>query len=238
MTQATAAAVQLTPFDVIRAAVAVTTVRGYYQPQTRPQEEAIPTAMDVRALLYGHEPTERGDRTRFARAMAETAHLPAAILQWATGADREGNGYRATLARTAAARQTSDRDIPLLSSAVSAWRKDQERTGRAAQADTDRAKSRHQGEEGDRLKIRATVASKVRLPDDHYGYRVQSRHILKLRDAAGSIYVWFASTRNLPDEDDQIQLTGTVSKHDTYRDTAQTCLTRCRWSAAEDQPQA
>ncbi|GGX36375.1 hypothetical protein GCM10010353_59270 [Streptomyces chryseus] len=80
------------------------------------------------------------------------------------------------------------------------------------------------------------MVARVRQDDRSYGYRVQSRYLIKMRDEGGNIYVWPARPRSadtLPQEGAQIQITATVHRHDTYRDTAQTYLTNCRWKPAD-----
>lgn len=237
----TTAAVRLTPLDVIRTAAIVISARGYYQPLSRQWEAAVPTAMDVEHLVHGYGPIKRGDSALFARAASELpATLPPAVLQWALSGTAEQSSYRANLARAARAEHVTAKGLPLLCSAVEMWQREQRKNERATQAAADAMLSRHQGEKGVRLGRTVTVAAVIEQKSGTYGYTVQERRLIKLRDDEGHIYVWPARVRDvttLPQQGARIQITGTVSKHDTYRnqahgDTAQTYLTKCRWKPA------
>ncbi|MBV9026403.1 MAG: hypothetical protein JO362_22020 [Streptomycetaceae bacterium] len=219
------------PLDIITAAAAAIAVRGYYQPLSRMWESAVPTVMDVEHYLNGTA-MDRGIRPRMDAAQAEAAATAAAVLQWARDGE-SGNEYRAKLAALARAEHATGRDLSILCSAVVAWQRDQQRAHRAAERADEAAHSRHQGAIGERLTAAVTVDAVVKLPERHYGYRTQQRHMIKLRDEDRNVFVWFSSTATIPSEGDRLTVTGTVSKHDTYRETAQTYLTRCRWTKAD-----
>jgi hypothetical protein len=220
--------------DVLRAAATVITARGYYQPLSRQWESLRPTVMDVEALLNGHR-LERGDATAYARARAATPHVPEAVRQWCTAGAHGATEYRAKLARLAAQTHITDRDIPLLASAVDRWQRDQQRTARAHQAAADAAASHHQGQPKQPFTAHVTVAASV--PQSRtYGARTQNSSLIKLRDQTGNIFVWPTTIEasRLPAEGDSIQITGTVTKHTASRNgVAQTYLTRCKWRPAE-----
>ncbi|MFJ2112435.1 OB-fold nucleic acid binding domain-containing protein [Streptomyces sp. NPDC087850] len=227
-----------TPLSVITAAVTVITARGYYQPTSRQWEKAIPTAIDVTTRLYGGAPHERGDVTRFAKAARATRDVPAQVIAWCReGASAEPGTYRAKLARLAAQAAVTERDVPILASAVAQWQKDQERAVRASQLAVDAERSRHQGEIGERLARCVTVAAVVQQASRTYGYREQARYLVKLRDGEGSVYVWPAQPKDpatLPSRGATVRITATVTKHTTYRDAAQTYVMRLRWKPAAE----
>lgn len=233
----TATAVRYTPLDVIHAAAVVITARGYYQPLSRQWEAAVPTVLDVEAILNRWEPRQRGDRALFARtAAALPADMAAAILEWCRSGTADHGDYRANLARAARAEHANDRDIPLLCSAVAAWQKDQRRTARAAQAAADAECSRHQGATGERIARTVTVAAVIEQSSRTYGSSTQQRYLIKLRDDEGNVYVWPARPRNasaLPAQGERITVTGTVKRHSLYRGAAQTYLSNCRWKKAD-----
>ena len=56
------------------------------------------------------------------------------------------------------------------------------------------------------------------------------------QDGDGNVFVWFSSAADVPDQGDEVELTGTVKDHSIYGETAQTVLTRCR--VAEREPVA
>ncbi|MGW0786153.1 hypothetical protein [Streptomyces sp. NPDC002913] len=234
---ATAAPTEFAPIDVLTAAAVVITARGYYQPLTRPDEPAIPTAMDVTALLTGRDLYQRGDAALFARTRHQVEGIPETVRAWCLTGTGEPGSYRARLAKLAGQATISDRHISMLASAVASWQKDQRRAALTRQQETDAERSAHVGETGDRITATVTVAAVIRLTDHHYGYSVQRRYLIKLRDEAGRILVWNATTSRAPSTGARITITGTVTRHDTYRDTAQTYINRCRWTTATEPAQ-
>ncbi|MGW2793612.1 hypothetical protein ACWC9H_27285 [Streptomyces sp. NPDC001251] len=223
MTSTTRPRATLTPADVLSAAYTVITARGWYQSASRPSGHRTPTVFEVRALL-----NRPADPARQADPL-----IIDTIRQWAA---RGGDG-RADLARAVRAPRATEWDLPLLCWGVHAWQQDQHRAHRAAQATADAARSRHQGIPGERITRRVTVGVVVRQADRQYGPTVQDRYLIKLRDGSGHLYVWAARPRprpltELPAPGAEITITGTVQAHHTYRDTAQTYLTRCQWAPA------
>ncbi|MER7069290.1 hypothetical protein ABT357_27095 [Streptomyces albidoflavus] len=226
-----------TPAEIIRTAAAVLTMRGYYQPLGRPGEQAIPTALDVTAHLHGWEPVQRGDRARIARAAAQLAPgTVEAVTAWAASPPPQPSTYRLRLARLVRSAALTEDDVPVLASAVHAWQRTQQRAARAAQAETDRARSTHQGAVEERITRRLTVAAVVEQPSRTYGYRVQLRYLVRLRDESGAVYVWPAQPKrreDLPAEGQAVEARATVTRHETYQGTAQTWVTRVRWTEAD-----
>jgi len=51
--------------------------------------------------------------------------------------------------------------------------------------------------------------------------------IIKLRDDKGYVFTWFKSGCSDLERGDRVTVVGTIKKHDTYRDTPQTVLSRC-----------
>ncbi|MFK0294826.1 hypothetical protein ACIQU6_30740 [Streptomyces sp. NPDC090442] len=221
-----------TPIEVIDATLSVIAARGYWQPTSRQWEAPVPTAFDVRAYLQGYSYT--GEPAVF-RAIALASYAldePGAILTWARDGADSADDYRRNLARVAAADQVTEQDIPLLCSAVPAWRRAQHRAAVAAEQDADRRLSTHQGvPDGDPITRRVTVAVVI----DQGAHRNGSTrsYLIKLRDADHNIYIWPATsrTRHLPAQGDRIEVTATVHRHTTYRDgTAQTYLRKVQWT--------
>lgn len=224
----------LTALDILRAAAAVIRTRGYYQPLTRQWEPEVPTAMDVERWLFGRQSVERGDHRRFAAQSEAAEQEAAACLAWCQAGGRSSSEYRTKLARLTAAEHVTERDIPLLCSAVTAHQREQRRVNMAAERAADADHSRHQAAVGERASITAAVVAVINLGDRTYGYREQTCHLIKFRDADRNVYTWKTTTPNIPARDDSVRLTGTVSAHGHYQGTAETVLTRCRWSACRD----
>ncbi|MER7952356.1 hypothetical protein ABTY59_33685 [Streptomyces sp. NPDC096079] len=231
---ARAAAPTYAPLDIIRTALMAMEVRGYFQPTTRQWEKEIPTAFDVRNQLQGGATYERGDRRRFAEAAAAVPLEQAATaLAWCATPPSGADDYRMNLARAARRSAVTEWDMALLASGANAWAKEQARAARKEQAAADVATSRHVGEKGERITVTATVAAVIRQGEKVYGYRTQTEYLVKLRTGDGAVIAWSAKTDKLPRQGDAVTLSGTVKRHTTYRDTATTYVTRCRWTPAE-----
>jgi hypothetical protein len=72
----------------------------------------------------------------------------------------------------------------------------------------------------------------IELESRTYGYHTQRRRV-KFQDPSGNVFVWFSSAADVPDQGDEVELTGMVKGHSIYGETAQTVLTRCRVAARE-----
>lgn len=78
----------------------------------------------------------------------------------------------------------------------------------------------HVGEVGDKLDV-AVYVEKIIWVEGHFG----TTGIHKFRDAVGRAYTWFASTGELK-TGEALWVRGTVKKHDEFKGTLQTVLTR------------
>jgi len=86
--------------------------------------------------------------------------------------------------------------------------------------------SKFLGETGERLRdIEATLTHtwSSDYDDSPYGPRVMN----KFETPEGNVIVWWTG-REAAEKGDKVLLTGTVKKHDTYKGTKQTILTRCK----------
>jgi hypothetical protein len=84
------------------------------------------------------------------------------------------------------------------------------------------SESQHQGAIGDKISARVVV-KKVMPIDGMYG----RTYFHVFHDDLGNVYTWNTKTQNLS-QGRVINLTGTVSAHDTYRNENQTKLVRCK----------
>jgi hypothetical protein len=87
--------------------------------------------------------------------------------------------------------------------------------------------STHVGEIKDRLTLQDATVTRINCFDGFYGttFIIGFLH-------AGNVFTWFASKAQDIEVGDVVNVTGTVKKHDNYKGTAQTVLTRCRIKAA------
>lgn len=81
--------------------------------------------------------------------------------------------------------------------------------------------SQYVGNIGDRLELTLTVQRVLDL-DGYYG----PSHMHIMADADENIFVWTTASKKW-NEGETYHLRGTVKEHRTYRNTQQTCLTRC-----------
>ena len=77
------------------------------------------------------------------------------------------------------------------------------------------------GEVGERLELWLTIKKTVQM-EGYYGY--STMHIMEDEDE--NIFVWTTNSKHL-EEGAYVHMKGTVKDHKTYRNKAQTILTRC-----------
>lgn len=100
--------------------------------------------------------------------------------------------------------------------------------------------SKHIGTIGSKITAEVTLINEYCF-DNHFGYRTTKNYIYTMKDDEGNILVW-KTTSNLvswneaKEEDeaifkgDRMQISGTVKEHGEYKGTAQTVLSRCKFS--------
>ena len=130
--------------------------------------------------------------------------------------------YMMVLARIGTLEQVTEREVGYAASAVTSWLRD----------NTPAHKGSHLGKIGDRIKIEVTVKG-FRAFESRYS-RGGEGYIHIFEDASGNILQWFTdklqSDLNISDGQ-KILLEGTVKKHDEYRGTKQTVVSRCSCKA-------
>lgn len=72
---------------------------------------------------------------------------------------------------------------------------------------------------GERITTTATAATVIELEGRTYGYQTQRRRLVKFQDPSGNVFVWFSSAGTVPDQGDEVELTGTVKDHSIYGET-------------------
>ena len=118
--------------------------------------------------------------------------------------------------------KVSVRNIKFICSSVYTYRKEH----KSAHASS---KNEHYGDVGTRYRdLQLTVAWVAEVTSDYhenYDYR------LIMKDAAGRTFVWKKTSAGAPPKKgDVLKLTGTVVRHDTYKGTLQTVLSRCNYT--------
>ena len=82
------------------------------------------------------------------------------------------------------------------------------------------------GEIGDKLKELPVTLIGVYGFNGHYGYS----QVVKFRDENGNILTWFTAVNITVEVGSACKLSGTIKKHDQYKDQKTTIVTRCRIS--------
>lgn len=213
--------------DVLRVTAAVVASEGRYRSRAEEWKGAVPTADTVEAYFFDRRAS--AEFKAFIDADHEAPQTAAAVRAWAIEGYGHLSDYRHKVGQLAKPETVSPRHLPVLVSAIAGWHRDQSK----ATAEAAARSSKPQGTVGERINFPATVTAAIELESRTYGYKTQPRTLIKFQDAEGNVYVWFSSTTRVPDNGDEVAVTGTVKKHDTYGETAQTVLTRCRITERE-----
>ncbi|MEY9937626.1 hypothetical protein [Streptacidiphilus sp. MAP5-3] len=210
--------------EVLRVAAAVVAADGRYYSRADEWRRVMPTAHAVEDYFFNAKAPQEWKAALDADPDARTTGE--AIRAWAAQGYGDDDAYRHKIGQLARVETVSPRHLSVLVSAIAGWRRDQER----AEAECAAEQSTAQGIIGQRHTVPATVTAVIPLEDRHYGYRVQSRNLIKFQDVNGNVFVWFSSAAKLPARGDQVEVTGTVKEHGSHSGTVQTVLTRCRIS--------
>jgi len=100
--------------------------------------------------------------------------------------------------------------------------------GRIKDVERMNASSTFVGEIKERISFEAIVVG-VYETEGQFGHI----DIVKMRDEDGNLFTWFASGYTDLERSNRIAITGTVKKHETYRDINQTIITRCKYDKFE-----
>lgn len=211
-----------TPDYVLGVAIAAVEAAGWV-PRTAATERRAATADLVLDFLVG-----AGEAGRSARELLDPA-LPAALGQTEAmasavldGLGREA-GYAANLCAVLRAESVSTREVALLASTPSAYRRlsvrDQDRDAAPEVPERDWLAS-----PGDRVELEGTVQTALTI--DGYAYNTTQRLIVVdagavlAKTCTNAAWAWEVKPG------DRVRLTATVKSHETYREQRQTVLTR------------
>ncbi|MEU2066233.1 MULTISPECIES: hypothetical protein [Streptomyces] len=213
--------------EVLRVTAAIVNTEGRFYSRSEQWKNTQPTADGVEAYFFDRKAPMEWRAAIDADPDAPTT--AAAVRAWAVQGYGSLSDYRHKVGQLAKGETVDPRHLPTLVSAIAGWYRDQEKeaTERAAQ------NSKPQGTVGERITTPATVTTVIELEGRTYGYQTQRRRLVKFQDPQGNVFVWFSSAADVPDQGDEVELTGTVKDHSIYGETAQTVLTRCRVAARE-----
>lgn len=156
----------------------------------------------------------------------ETQERAAQVIEFARNIEGD-NDYTANLRSLASQEYITSRHYNFVSSAVAAWRREQDRqTERAVRERTaENALNEWYGEVGERIGNFPVTVTGVRYLNGNYG----TTTLLSMKDSEGRTFNWFASGYKEYQEGSHLLINrATVKKHDEYRGTKQTVLTRCQ----------
>jgi len=91
--------------------------------------------------------------------------------------------------------------------------------------------SNHIGKVGDKVKDISMTAVKITGIETQWGYSTRVQFL----DENDNIFIWWASKEINFDENDKVQVSGTIKKHDEYKGQKQTIITRCKVKQINDQ---
>ncbi|CUM41384.1 hypothetical protein OHU17_23855 [Streptomyces goshikiensis] len=213
--------------EVLRVTAAIVNTEGRFYSRSEQWKNTQPTADGVEAYFFDRKAPMEWRAAIDADPDAPTT--AAAVRAWAVQGYGSLSDYRHKVGQLAKGETVDPRHLPTLVSAIAGWYRDQEKeaTERAAQ------NSKPQGTVGERITTPATVTTVIELEGRTYGYQTQRRRLVKFQDPQGNVFVWFSSAADVPDQGDEVELTGTVKDHSIYGETVQTVLTRCRVAARE-----
>lgn len=144
-----------------------------------------------------------------------------AILAWVRSDDFAGNSeYVLNLKAAVAGETVSERNVNLVVSAVSAWKRANEEAVAKAAAPV----STHVGAVKERLRSLKLEVTMTRWFEGDYG----TTTLIGFVDDSGNRFKWFASGHYDFEAGDKVVLTGTVKEHTEYKGTLETVLTRCK----------
>jgi hypothetical protein len=183
----------------------------------------------LKDALYGTSPAARALRDKFRPGPAHLEEA-AAVAEWAGRIDRSRcDEYLANVSRLAGAECVSERNTPVLGSAVSSWRRQQERDARQAAREAARSDSQWVGEEKERLTLDVTVVSAGDVTSaDDFGVRYKYVFVT----AGGCLLDWWTSRQDGLAAGDAVRLTGTVKRHAEWNGAKSTVLLRCKYQPA------
>lgn len=213
--------------DFLAVTAAVVRERGWTAASAARYGDAVATKTRVSHLLWTTKNQCAAADLRSHRACSDHTdidvtdadkQLAAETLEWVRGWDHELNDYEHNLYVACSLTSVSDRLEGIVASAIAAYRRMKtERREREVKAE-----SKHLGAVGERLTLEVEVTNTRFIESDWGG-----SHLVNMLDADGNRLKWFASS-GVVDEGRRYKVTGTVKKHDEYKGTRETVLTRCK----------
>lgn len=154
--------------------------------------------------------------TQADKDLAETAR--SYVLE-TLGAQAERSDYEHNLWVAVQQSSLEPRMLGIAASAINFYKKAVEQAAERAQTQV----SNYIGTEGERLKGLVVTVLSLRVTEGFYG----TTFIYKMADSQGNKLTWFASSNQNLTDGQEVMMDGTVKKHEEYKGTKGTVLTRC-----------
>ena len=203
--------------DVVTWAASICAQTGWVSRAKAEAEMRTPSGDVIRECLFGSSQAARDARAAY-EPTEEHKTEAAQVLTWARELEPGNSEYLANVKRCAQAEYITERNVPVLGSAVASYHREMnliaEREARPV--------SQWVGKPKQRLELALTVRSDTAIDGD-YGVT----HLYTLTDAAGNVFKWFSSRCQDWQIGQDVTVKGTVKGHEVWKDIKQTQLTRC-----------
>ena len=221
-----------TPLDFLTVAAACVLRWGYMSRQALNNgymgENKIATSSRAWSYLFPPPDTKKDeDYKEFRRnGLTEKAReLAEATLEWAK--HLTGSPFNQNVAITAQLELIDHSHIGILAWAVYGYQKEQGKIQMRERLKKEGAKSKHFGEIEKRADYELTITDIRSFASDYYRDGVK---LVRMVDASGNIALWWTGSADKTGSlkiGSTYKVRATVKRHDFYKDTAQTVLSRC-----------
>lgn len=186
------------------------------------EDRTVSTARTVYSYILGKTPEDKELRQEVGEPTEQDEALASAALEWARSHSPDTtSGYLYNLGVAARQDCIMDKTSGIMASAVSAYQRhlDKEEERKREQ---EKSPKEHVGTVGKREVFSITVRA-VRCFEGDYGVR----SLVRMEDASGNILIWWTGEApEWAEEGESHDVKGTVKKHDEYKGTPQTVVSR------------
>jgi len=172
--------------------------------------------------VRGMYPEDKELRQEVGEVSGADKALATAALEWSRSHSPEStSGYLYNLGVAARQDCVMDKTMGIVASAISAYQRYLDKQ-QEQKAQADKAPTVHVGTVGKREVFSVTVKA-VRCFDGDYGVR----SLVRMEDESGNVLTWWTGEApEWTEKTDPVKVKGTVKKHEDYKGTPQTVLTR------------
>lgn len=200
---------------ILEKACAFARADGYISAQQAEEARILSTAACVKASMF--------DRKLQPTILPEDTQKAKAIVEWLsrdeTRASASSSNYMNNLCTFASAGIVKPAHVGILASAVCSYDRMKEREALNASAKP----SEYVGTVDERFdNLPVTVLGRKLIPGDRFGDKM----LYIMRDDDGNRLSWFSTGKGIAAVGDKVHISGTVAKHEIYRDAKQTIVQR------------